>query len=81
MILPCYLLRKKIFYAENRKLGLHFASLNVKIHICYGNPCRILPPEPSESTLSHQGEVFGLPNIKSAKKRVLVNAAKAKKNA
>lgn len=30
--------------------------------------------------IRHSEEVFGLPNIKSAKKRVLVNAAKAAQN-
>ncbi len=50
---------------------LQFQIFHGRIRICDGKPCEI--KRQSE-------EVFGLPNIKSAKKRVLVNATKAAQN-
>ncbi len=44
----------------------------VKIRICTGKLCK--------NMISSSEEVFGLPNIKSAKKRVLVNKTKAAQN-
>lgn len=70
----CYFLRKAIGYAkkeENLKIILAFSRL-----VCYNNYLHghTMPVN------RHSEEVFGLPNIKSAKKRVLVNKAKALQN-
>ena len=53
------------------KKELQFPPAAVKIRICTGKLCE---------NLSSSEEVFGLPNIKSAKKRVLVNKTKAAQN-
>lgn len=53
------------------KKVLQFPRFRVRIHTCDGKP---------QLKIKKSEEVFGLPNIKSAKKRVLVNATKAAQN-
>ena len=64
--------RNRKFSMRKTKKVLHLFSFHAKILLCGGKPPSI--------RIKVSEEVFGLPNIKSAKKRVLVNATKAAQN-
>ena len=60
------------FYTQFFKKGLHFCEIDAKISSCVDVSF--------QRSYFIVGEVFGLPNIKSAKKRVLVAEARNARN-
>ena len=73
-MIPLFFAKEAGLYKKREKSSkkqLQFSPMAGKIGICTGKLCKII---------SSSEEVFGLPNIKSAKKRVLVNKTKAAQN-